>query len=103
MSTVAEMTVPVHILYATISLLVTESRSLKDKRRIIKSIRQRLVAQYNIALSEIGYHDEWQRCVLGLTMLGNDRRQLDRVMDSIENRLLDTRGLTVLEVQRQWL
>jgi uncharacterized protein len=50
--------------------------SLKDKRRIVKSLATRLPQQFNVAVAEVEHQDVWQTAVLGMVTVGNDARYL---------------------------
>ena len=50
--------------------------SLKDKRRIVKSLAARLPQQFNVAVAEVDHQDVWQTAVLGMVTVGNDARYL---------------------------
>ncbi|NUQ39059.1 MAG: DUF503 domain-containing protein [Caldilineales bacterium] len=57
---------------ARIELELHEGCSLKDKRRVVKSVIARLRQRYNLAAAEVDAHDQWQRAVIGLTTLSTD-------------------------------
>ena len=66
--------------------------SLKEKRRIIKSVIGRLSNQFNISVAEVAHQDVWQSAILGVSAVGNDTKFLQRVIEKIiawieENRL----------------
>lgn len=56
----------------TIKLSLEGVNSLKEKRRILKSILTRLSNQFNVATAEIDYQDVWQTALIGLVTIGND-------------------------------
>lgn len=58
-------------------LVVRESHSLKDKRRVIRSIKDRLRNQFNVSVAETDEQDDRQRAVIGLAMAGSDRRYVE--------------------------
>lgn len=60
----------------TITLQLDGVFSLKDKRRILKSVLARLRQQHNLAVAEIDCQDVWQTAVIGLVTIGNDGRHL---------------------------
>jgi uncharacterized protein YlxP (DUF503 family) len=62
----------VHIAICTVELNLSGVRSLKEKRRIIKSILSRLPKQFNVAVAEIDKQDIWQSAVIALVTVGND-------------------------------
>ncbi len=64
----------------TIVLHIPESRSLKDKRRVLRSLKDKLRQEFNLSVAEVGDNDLWQRAVLGLATVANDGRFADEVM-----------------------
>ena len=55
-----------------IELTVTDAMSLKDKRRVIKSLKDRIAHGHNVSIAEVGALDEHRRSILGLAMVAND-------------------------------
>ena len=55
---------------------ISESRSLKDKRRILTSLSERLRRQFNIAIAEVEYQDQWQRAQLAVVLVNTNWRML---------------------------
>lgn len=74
---------------ALVELHVHGSRSLKQKRGVVKSIVARLRNRFNVSVAEVGGQDTWQRAVLGLAVAGGDRarvrRNLEGAVDYIES------------------
>ena len=74
---------------AIVELHVHESRSLKAKRGVVRSVAQRVRNRFNLSVAEVGGQDTWQRAVLGLSTAGSDARRvravLDRALDYIED------------------
>ena len=66
----------IHIALLTLDLFIPEAQSLKDKRRVLKSLKDRLRQNYNVSVAEVGALDKWQRAVLALTAVSNDHDQL---------------------------
>lgn len=64
-----------------LTLQLDDIHSLKEKRRIVKSITARLRQQYNVAVAEIDHQDVWQTAVLGLTTIGNDTAYLHGLLE----------------------
>jgi uncharacterized protein len=63
--------------------------SLKDKRRIVKSLTERLQSRFNVSIAEIAAQDSHRIAVIGLAVVANEgsfvRRQLDTVLDFLRN------------------
>jgi uncharacterized protein YlxP (DUF503 family) len=61
------------------------AHSLKDKRHVVKSIVARVHNQFNVSAAEIEDQDHWQRAVLGITAVSNDRQHVNEVLSTIVN------------------
>ena len=66
---------------ALIELRVHGSRSLKEKRGVVRSVVQRLRGRFNVAVAEVGGQDTWQRAVIGLATTGIDPVAVRRVLE----------------------
>jgi len=55
---------------------MAESQSLKDKRRILTSLTERLRRQFNVAIAEVEYQDQWQRAQLAVVFVNTNWRML---------------------------
>ena len=62
------------------------NRSLKDKRRIVKTIKDRLKNKFNISIAEIGDQDVWQNLHMGIVAVGPDPKYVNGLM----NRVVET-------------
>ena len=58
-----------------VRLLLRESRSLKDKRQVVKSIKDRLHNGFNVSVAEVDALDNLQVDVLGMAMVSNEDRK----------------------------
>ncbi|MDP8921625.1 MAG: DUF503 domain-containing protein [Chloroflexota bacterium] len=83
------------------TLRLAASRSLKDKRQVVRSLSERLRRQFNVAVAEVDEHDTWQTAVVGLAAVSNTtahaEAQLERVVQEIERTRLDAE---LVELQR---
>lgn len=66
-----------------LGLVVPGSRSLKDKRRAILQIRDRLRARCNVSVAEVGHLENTLRGVMAIAMVGNDPQFLRSALDGI--------------------
>jgi len=66
-----------------VRLLVRESRSLKDKRQVVRSIQDRLRNRFNISVAEVEAQDHRQLTVLGLAMVSDEARPIRTTFDEI--------------------
>jgi uncharacterized protein YlxP (DUF503 family) len=81
---------------------IPENQSLKGKRHVIRKMIDRVKHQFNVAISEVGDNDLWQRGQIGICTVGNDRRHinssLDKVIDFIEKMNLVEMVRTEMEI-----
>ncbi len=68
-------------------LAVFEAASLKDKRRVIKGIKDRLANKFNVSVAEVDALDARQRAVLGIAMVANDRRFVESSLHKVVDQL----------------
>ena len=66
-----------------LSVRLPEANSLKEKRWRLKSFLARARNKFNISASEVGSQDSWQRAVLAIAYVGNDRRHVNEVLDHV--------------------
>lgn len=71
----------------SLELFLPGSRSLKDKRMVLRRVKDRL-AKFNVAVAEVAHHDLWQRAGLGLVTVAaaeeHADRELQAALDEIE-------------------
>lgn len=70
-----------HVASCVITLHLYGITSLKEKRRIIKSLLTRLPRQFNVAVAEIDHLDKWGTSVIGLVTVGNDQAYLHGLLE----------------------
>jgi uncharacterized protein len=77
---------------AMITLVIPGNDSLKGKRRVIKSLIERLRHKFEAAVAEVGDNDLWQKARVGVALVGNDSQlleaRLQQIMKFIENQYL---------------
>jgi uncharacterized protein YlxP (DUF503 family) len=66
-----------------VRLLVRESRSLKDKRQVVRSIKDRLRNAFNVSIAEVEAEDHRQFVVLGLAMVSNESGHIKAAFEQI--------------------
>jgi uncharacterized protein YlxP (DUF503 family) len=93
----------VHAAALRLEIRLPEARSLKDKRRILKSLMGSLAASFPVAVSEVGFHDQWQRATLGAALVAPQAGQLDRIIHRVQQALRERPDLELLEVGVSYL
>ena len=84
-----------------VRLLVREARSLKDKRRVVASIKDRLRHAFNLSVAEIEAQDHRQLAVLGMAVVGTEAREVTRSLDRIVEALRSHPVAELLDYQRE--
>jgi len=93
----------VHILLITLELHIPLAHSLKDKRSQIKSLKDRISHRFNVSIAEIDFLDDWQRAMLGICAISNDKSYLDKQYSLIESMVIDFSGLEIAKITREWI
>lgn len=65
-------------------LALAGCQSLKDKRRIVKSLKDRLHQRFNVSAAEVDYLDMWQRAALAVSVVTNEHRHAEEVLASCD-------------------
>jgi len=60
-----------------------DNRSLKGKRKVVRSMVDKVKARFNVSIAEVGANDKWQKIELGISAVGNDRRHIDSSLNHI--------------------
>ncbi len=68
---------------ARLTLFLPDVHSLKEKRMVLRRVKDRASQKFNLAIAEVGQNDLWQRAQLGLAVLGNDRRFVESALDEV--------------------
>jgi uncharacterized protein YlxP (DUF503 family) len=69
----------------TVELYLPESQSLKAKRQVLLSVKDRVRDRFNVSIAEVGYKDLWQKAVLGIAVVANVRKHVNQVLDQVVN------------------
>jgi uncharacterized protein len=67
----------------SLRLAVFGSTSLKDKRRVVKSLKERLAGRFNVSVAEVGSLDHRQQAELGVALVANDAQFVQSCLDKI--------------------
>jgi hypothetical protein len=80
------------VLAACITLIIPENDSLKGKRKVVRSLIEKVRHKFEVAVAEVGDNDLWRKARVGLALVGNDSQllntRLDQVLKFVENQYL---------------
>ncbi len=85
----------------TIELHFPAVQSLKDKRKLIKSLLTRLRNKYNVSLAETDYNDKWQRSIIAVAAVSNSSAALNSQLDKVINDCFREKEISVIEYSIQ--
>jgi uncharacterized protein YlxP (DUF503 family) len=86
-----------------IDFAIPASVSLKSKRKITKSVIDRIKNKFNVSIAEIAHLDKWQRCTIGVAMIGNNRNLIKKSYNSIEQLVKENAEIDLLDVTLEWM
>ena len=66
-----------------IEFRLTDNQSLKGKRKVVRSMVDKVKSRFNVSIAEVGSNDKWQKIELGISAVGNDRRHIDSSLNHI--------------------
>jgi uncharacterized protein YlxP (DUF503 family) len=84
----------------TFDLHVANSQSLKEKRRVIKSIKEKLKNRFNVAVCEFGDLSLWQRSQLSIVTCSNDPAVVDSTIKMIVNFIEGVHSVSLLSIKQ---
>ena len=86
-----------------IDLLIPGSGSLKDKRKVIRSIRDRVRSGFNVSFAEVGHRELRARSHLAFVTVCNDRKEAEKRLNAVGEMVLSLGGTEIVEQVIQWL
>ena len=72
-----------HVGILQLELSIEDAMSLKDKRRVVKSLKDRIAHGHNVSIAEVGALDEHRRSILGIAMVANDRGYVEGALSKL--------------------
>ena len=86
-----------------IALLLTDNRSLKGKRKVVRSMVDKVKSRFNVSIAEVGSNDKWQKIELGISTVGNDRRHVDASLNRVLSYLESLYLAEIVETKMEML
>ncbi len=78
-------------------------QSLKDKRAILKSLKDRLHNRFNVSVGETAHQDLWQRAELTAAVVSTDRRHAERVLRQADQLIAAMDGARIVDTSASYL
>jgi uncharacterized protein YlxP (DUF503 family) len=67
----------------TLELHIPDAQSLKDKRQVLRSLKDKLRRDFNVAVAELEHHDTWQRSVVGIVTISNEEKHVREMLQKV--------------------
>jgi len=83
----------------TLKMSLPEAHSLKDKRRAIKSLKDRIRQNFNVSVAEMELQDYWQSACLGISAISPDKRYAEGVASKVVDFVRADRRVTVVDYE----
>lgn len=68
-----------------LEVYIPQAHSLKEKRMVVRSIKEKLRNKFNVAVAEIDNHDTWQSASIGVVSIAADKKHIDQTLQKIIN------------------
>jgi len=88
------------IAFLTLELRIEAAHSLKDKRQVVRSLKDKLRASFNVAVAELEQTDLWQRATVGVVSISGSRDYLRGLMENVERsstRIVNNAGAEIVD------
>ena len=86
-----------------LEVVINDAMSLKDKRRIVKSFKDRLASRRNVSVAEVDHLESVRRALLAVTMVGNDGRYLEGSLQQVVNTARARRDWVLVNYEIEFL
>lgn len=87
----------------TMELRIEHARSLKDKRHVVKSLKERLRNRHNISIAEIDYQDVWQSALIAAVTVSSSRGLAEQILNAVERDAVSEVGGMLISAGIEWL
>ncbi len=84
---------------AHLDIMIGDMNSLKEKRKVLRSVLDRLRNRFNISAAEVGYHDKWQRTNIGFAIVSNDKAHVNSSADKVIDFLYSTPEINIIDIK----
>jgi uncharacterized protein YlxP (DUF503 family) len=87
----------------TLEMRIENAHSLKDKRHVVQSLKDRLRHKFNVAVAEIDHQDLWQRALVAAVTVSGDHGFAAQVLQSVEKEAASMLGAELVSATVEWL
>jgi uncharacterized protein len=88
------------IAFLTLDLRIEAAQSLKDKRQVVRSVKDRLRSSFNVSVAELDASNIWNSATIGVVSISDSRDYLDGLMKNVERqatRIANNHGAEIVD------
>jgi len=93
----------VHVAVVQLELHIPTSRSLKEKRAVLRPIVEGIRHRFQISVAEVGYQDKWQRALIGMAVVSDSYGHAVEVVDNVERWVWSKPDVEVTRFDTEWV
>lgn len=86
-----------------VDIYIPESNSLKDKRSVLKRLKDRIRNKFNVSVAEVDDHDIWRRAKIGIAHISSNGRFSGQELQKVAKFLEDDFQIQVLDYEMRFL
>jgi len=92
-----------HVAIIRIELHIPSSRSLKEKRAVVKPVVEGIRQRFSLSVAETGFQDKWQRAEIGVAVVSSTVSHAQEVVDTVERWVWSRPDLEVCGFETDWV
>ena len=82
---------------------IPASHTLKEKRAVVKSLKDQIRGRFNVAVAEINSDEKWQRATLGLSTIGEGRTYVQGILRQVSEWLRTTHVVELIRIDEEYM
>lgn len=87
----------------TLEIQIEAAHSLKEKRHVVKSLKDRLRHRFNVSVAEVDHQDLWQRAEVAIVTIASDHEPALRTLQMVEDAAAELLGGQLTGISVEWL
>ncbi len=89
----------VHVALVTVELFIPFAHSLKEKRSVVRGLKDQLRARFNVSVAEVDDFDLWQKATIAVAVVSRDGHFADKVISNVLRMIESERGFDVIHIE----
>jgi uncharacterized protein YlxP (DUF503 family) len=87
----------------TVEVFISDSNSLKDKRTVMKALKDRIRNNFNVSVAEVDADEKWQRGALAVAAVANDGKYLNGMLDRVLDLIRGDRRVDIIDCEIEFV